>query len=139
MRGRRPGAGGGGRGRGTRRGRRRSQTVGSPSPSPSYCGCNGAGELAVRELGHRVDGGLAEPAAAGAGAVLVAREEEVLQLALPAPSAGVVGLEEERMWRRLETSSTQTSTTGIILAAITDAMVVGEEAVREWTAKIHQG
>jgi hypothetical protein len=41
------------------------------------------------------------------------------------------------MWRRLETSSTQASTTGVILAAITDAMVVGEEAVREWTAKIH--
>jgi hypothetical protein len=59
----------------------------------------------------------------------------VLQLALP--PYDVVGLEEERMWRRLETSSTQASTTGVILAAITDAMVVGEEAVREWTAKIH--
>ncbi|PVH64364.1 hypothetical protein PAHAL_2G250000 [Panicum hallii] len=58
-------------------------------------GGGGAGELAVRELRHRVDGGLVEPAAAGAGAVLVAREEEVLQLALPAPRAGVVGLEEE--------------------------------------------
>ena len=65
------------------------------------------------------------------------REGEVLQLVLP--PYDVVGLEEERMWRRLETSSTQTSTTGVILAAITDAMVVGEEAVREWTAKIHQG
>jgi hypothetical protein len=50
------------------------------------------GQLTVCELGQSVDGGPVEPAA---GAVLVRREEELLQLALRGAGAGVVALDEE--------------------------------------------
>ncbi|CAN6281356.1 unnamed protein product [Urochloa humidicola] len=66
-------------------------------PSPPHPAGRGAVQLGVGDLRECVNGRQGDPAAtSGAIAVLaVAREEEMLQLALPGADAAVPGLEEK--------------------------------------------